>query len=169
MKIYSKNRSFIFWKWVNWIGPFFIGLWLKEYFLSNIIRMELFANMTHRIELFEYDSKIFFWKKKKPHRIQPLFFEYDQRIGFFLEYDAKMTHRIEPFFQICLGLNFFFSKNWTPYFWLDSKYWTFHFNYGSKNWTFLNMTQRIVFFINKRLKEFSEKKKRLKELNSFSK
>ena len=36
-----------------------------------------------------------FFFKKKPHRIQPLFFEYDQRIGFFLEYDAKMTHRIE--------------------------------------------------------------------------
>ena len=51
--------------------------------------------MTQRIELISIST----------HRIEPFFFEYDQRIGLFiLEYDAKELNRL--IFE-------YDSKNWT--------------------------------------------------------
>ena len=104
-----------------------------------------------------------------------IFLKYDQRIGLFLEYDAKnwtlyflnltqrinwtifsnMTKRIEPFFSNMTQSNdlFFFeydSQNWF-FFEYDSQNWTFFVPFlwiWPKNWTpfFLNMTHRIEPF-----------------------
>ena len=151
---------------MNELDPFFLGLWRKEYLVPNMTRMELSSSKYDAKNwTFEYDSN-FFSKEKTTHRIQPLFFEYDQRIGLFLLNMTQriepfiflnMTHRIKPFIFKSVS-NWTFSKNWTLYFWLDSKYWIF----------FLSTAQWIepCFLW---LEEFFFKKKRLKELSFFLK
>ena len=135
------------------MDPFFFGLWRKEYLLPNMTRTELSSSKYDAKNwTFEYDSKIFF-QKKMTHRIQPLFFEYDQRIGFFSWIRRKELStffswiwrtELNPLFSNLSRIELF-SKNWTLYFWLDSKYWIFHFNYGSKNWTLSKWLKELYF------------------------
>ena len=91
LSIDSKNRSFIFLKMSQWIGPLFFGLWRKEYLLPNMTRTELSSS--------KYDAKNWtfwvwlkfcFFKRKNDSqnsafilRIWPTNWLYS------LEYDAK--------------------------------------------------------------------------------
>ena len=120
MNIDSKHRSFIFWKWVNELDPFFWIVTQRIPFVKYDSH-GLFSSKydTKNWTFFEYDSKIWiFWKKKTNNIIQPFFFEYDQRIGFFSWIWRKELNpfswiwctELNPFFQICLELNFFFFK-----------------------------------------------------------
>ena len=137
--------------WLTELNPFF-GIWLKELkFLHGFLtqRIELFLNMTRKIELF-------LWLKELSS-----FFQNDQD---FVEYDSKnrtfflnMSQRIEPFLKIC-SKNFFqymihrieliFSALPTEWnIWeYDSKNWTFiAIKHDTKNWTSceIKLTQRI--------------------------
>ena len=149
------NLFFFFWKWVkelnikkkwlkdlNFIEPFCLGvtqwielffgvkIWLKElnFFLQKTLRIELFFNMTLRIEPFlrKYDSK-------KNSKNSTFFSKMTQRIVFCeiktwlteLNLLFNMTQRIEPIF--------FFKKYFTQR--INGKYDFFKKN-DSKNWTF---------------------------------
>ena len=90
---------------------------------------------------FEYDSNFFQKKKKRLTEFNLYSSNMTKELAFFL----SMTQRIEPFifwiwrtelnplFSNLYRIEPFFSKNWTPYFWLYSKYWIF----------FLSTAQRI--------------------------
>ena len=166
LNIVSKNRSFIFWKWVNELDPFFLDcdskntfcqIWLEwKFFLANMTqRIELFLSMTQRFDFFfdkkESQNSTFFlriWPKNWRKELNPLFLEYDAQNWILF----SNLPRIEPFFFFKIRLKHlntfgkYDSKNWTLYLWLDSKYWTLYFEYGSKNWTHFFGTQRNVFF-----------------------
>ena len=86
--------------------------------------------MTHRIELFFWliDLNLFL---SMIQRIESLF-EYDSKNRIFFE--AKKTHRIEPFFS---------PAETNPSFQYDAKNWTFLvFQHDSKNWIFFWLTQK---------------------------
>ena len=105
----------------QWIAPlFFLGLWLKEYLLSNMTRMELFSSKydTKNWTFFEYDSKIwiFFLKKKGSQNSTSFLRIWPKNWPFFL----NMTQRIEPFISWVwrTELNPFCKSvlNWTFFF-----------------------------------------------------
>ena len=132
------------------IEPLFLELWLIE--LNSflwLIELNLFLSMIQRIEsLFEYDSK------------NRIFFE------------AKKTHRIEPFFS---------PTETNPSFQYDAKNWTFLvFQHDSKNWIFfesikkkLNRISRIWLkelrtnFVKNDAKNWTFFSIRLNDLNLF--
>ena len=134
LKIYSKNRSFFFFahESKNWTLFFLVWLWLKEYFLSNMTRMELFSSKydTKNSTFFEYDSKIRIFSKKKLTEFNLFSSNMTKELAFIswiwrteLNLFFSNLSRIELFF-------FFFSK------------------YDSNISTLLeNMTQRIELFI----------------------
>ena len=134
LEIFSNNRSLIFWKRVQELDLFFLACDSKNTFCQIWLEWNFFlANITHRVELFLSMTQGIVFFKKKTHLkelntfriwIQPFFLEYDQRVGFFLYYDAKLAHRIELFFfQICLELNSFFFQNMTQTIELFLKIW----------------------------------------------
>ena len=173
-KCNSKNFVFenywtFLWKKTQRINLWFLWQWVKELdFFFNVTQRipfvkydsngTFFLQIWHKeLNFFEYDSKIWFFSKKKPLTEFNLFSSNITKELAFISWIWRTELKI--FFQICLELNFFFqirlkhlntfgkydSKNWTFYFWLDSKYWILYFEYGSKNWTLFDVTQRIVF------------------------
>ena len=132
-----------------------------EHFFSWTWRTELnlFLNMTHRIEplkkdsknwtAFQYDLKeLNFFFDLLLKRLEPFFWFMTQKNWtFFLEHDAEnttqrtgrflnMTQWIEPFFQ-------YDSKNWT----FDSKNWTFSGKWLKELFIFWNVTKKWTFFL----------------------
>ena len=130
----------------------FFKKWLKELiFFWNMTHtieplfMNLFFNMTQRIELFCFLDLIFtvwlrefnFWRKKHiDAKNWTLLLEYDAKNWTLFECDSKnwtsffsnMTQRIEPFFEQD-SQNWFFVENMThrikPFFSTWLKNWTF--------------------------------------------
>ena len=136
MSIDSKNRSFIFWKWVNDLDPFFLDCDAKNTFCQIWLEWNfLLANMTQRIELLSMTQILFFQKKKRLTEFNLYSTNMTKELAFFswiwrkelnplfLEYDAQ---NLTLYFQICLELNFF-SKNWTLYFLIRLKVLNFSF------------------------------------------
>ena len=127
----SQNCNFFFRNYdsKNWI----FGVWLKELNLLKIWLTEwnFFLNMTHRIE--------------------PFFFEYDQRIGLFSWIWSKELNRlISLIWRKKLDLLFKYDeKNWTLVSNMTPRNELFS-KYDSQNSIFfLNLTHRIEpFFLN---------------------
>ena len=165
MKIYSKNRSFFFCKWVKELDPFFlVWMWLKEHFLSNMTRMELFSSKYDtELNFFEYDSKIcFFFQNQKrltetAQRIEHFFLNMTQRIVVFQKKKRlkeffskkKTTQRIKLFLE---------NKTWLKelkFFWIWLRF--FFFKIDSQNWIFFQMRlkKNELFFFCIWLKELN--------------
>ena len=169
MKIDSKNRSFIFWKWVNELDPFFWIVTQRILFVKYDSNGTFFLQIWHKeLNFFEYDSKIWFFSKKNHSQNSTFFLRiWPKNWPLFLEYDAQNW---TLFFQICLELNFFFQNTTQTFehFW---KIWLKELNF-----LFLIRLEVLnsLFWI--RLKELNPfwcdskncfSKKRLKELNYF--
>ena len=99
-------------------------------FWSMTHRIELFLNMTQRIEpIFYCDS--FFKKNSKNWTL------FTKKMTQRIEHFSCMTQRIEPSVNVTQRVEFF-ERDWKNGTWKND----------SKNWNFLSMTQRIDFFLN---------------------
>ena len=157
----------------QWIGPFFFGLWLKEYFLSNMTRMELFSCKydTKNWTFLSMTQRFDFFSKKKPLTEFNLFSSnMTKELAFIISWIWRTE--LNSFFSNLSRIELFFQNTTQTFehFW---KIWLKELNF-----LFLIRLEVLnsLFWI--RLKElnpfwcdsmncFSEK--RLKELNSFSK
>ena len=174
LKIYSKNRSFTFSKWVKELDLFFLECDSKNTSVKYDSNGTFFSSKydTQSWTFFEHDSRIFFFLKKKltetAQRIEH-FFDMTQRIVFFFKKkDSKISQK-----RRLNELNSFWrkkkhdSKNWGSFeydsdiffkkltlrtdFFLkksDSEKLNLFFQFYSKNWIFFTTTQRIEPFNN---------------------
>ena len=127
----------------QWIGPFFIGLWLKEYLVPNMTRMELSSSKYDAKNwTFEYDSN-FFKKKKRLTEFNLYSSKMTKELAFFL----NMTQRIEPF----IFLNM--THRIKPFIFKSVSNWTFFFK--ELNSLFLIILEVLNFFFWVRLKELN--------------
>ena len=135
----SKNRSFIFWQWVEEFD-FFLNMTQRIPFVNYDSNGTFFSNMTQRIELFfSLTPRIeVFLQKNTTHRIEPFFPKkktWPKNWLFFW----NMTQRIEPFISWRTELKLFSNMSRIePFF----KIWLKELN------TLLNTTQRIEHFVN---------------------
>ena len=203
LNIDAKNRPLFFWKRVKEVDflnvtqrkPFFkynaknwtlfLSLRMDLFFIVRVkelnflwiwlTELNLFFNMTHRIEpFFECDSMIFFFFKKiealnllfyysmnwtslkiRVTELNPSFWYYSKNWTLFKILLQELNFFSRTFLSIRLKeLNFFFFRIWPKE--LNYFEWLKELNFfDSRNWTFFDMTQIMELFFVKKTKHWT--------------